>query len=67
MVHKWAIETMQVIKELIRLAEEMNEAPVRGGGPAPQRGRDGYPPDKQGKATQTVLEQAEVLCKDWAD
>lgn len=27
----------------------------------------GYPPDKQEKATQTVLQQAEVLCKDWAD
>lgn len=27
----------------------------------------GYPPDKQEKATQTVLEQAEVLCKDWVD
>jgi type I restriction enzyme R subunit len=26
----------------------------------------GYPPDKQEKATRTVLEQAEVLCKDWA-
>jgi len=26
----------------------------------------GYPPDKQEKATQTVLEQAEVLCKDFA-
>jgi type I restriction enzyme R subunit len=25
----------------------------------------GYPPDKQEKATQTVLEQAEVLCEDW--
>nr|MBC8453965.1 DUF3387 domain-containing protein [PVC group bacterium] len=25
----------------------------------------GYPPDKQEKATQTVLEQAEVLCQDW--
>ena len=25
----------------------------------------GYPPDKQEKATQTVLEQAEVLCRDW--
>ena len=25
----------------------------------------GYPPDKQEKATKTVLEQAEVLCKDW--
>jgi type I restriction enzyme R subunit len=28
--------------------------------------RHGYPPDKQEKATQTVLEQAELLCKDWA-
>lgn len=25
----------------------------------------GYPPDKQEKATQTVLEQAEVIAKDW--
>jgi len=25
----------------------------------------GYPPDKQAKATLTVLEQAELLCKDW--
>ncbi len=25
----------------------------------------GYPPDKEEKATQTVLEQAEVLCKEW--
>ena len=28
--------------------------------------RHGYPPDKQEKATQTVLEQAEVLSADWA-
>jgi type I restriction enzyme R subunit len=28
--------------------------------------RYGYPPDKQEKATQTVLQQAETLCKDWA-
>jgi len=27
----------------------------------------GYPPDKQEKATITVLEQAELLCKDWMD
>lgn len=27
----------------------------------------GYPPDKQEKATQTVLEQAELLAKDWAE
>ena len=28
--------------------------------------KHGYPPDKQEKATQTVLEQAEMLCADWA-
>jgi type I restriction enzyme R subunit len=27
----------------------------------------GYPPDKQEKATQTVLDQAKLLCADWAD
>ena len=26
----------------------------------------GYPPDKQARATELVLEQAEVLCKDWS-
>lgn len=26
----------------------------------------GYPPDKQEKATLTVLQQAELLCVDWA-
>ena len=26
----------------------------------------GYPPDKQEKATQTVLEQAELLSETWA-
>ena len=26
----------------------------------------GYPPDKQEKATLTVLQQADLLCKDWA-
>jgi type I restriction enzyme R subunit len=25
----------------------------------------GYPPDKQEKATQTVLEQAELIARDW--
>lgn len=25
----------------------------------------GYPPDKQEKATQTVLEQAKLLCAEW--
>ncbi|HZR46412.1 MAG TPA: type I restriction enzyme endonuclease domain-containing protein, partial [Candidatus Manganitrophaceae bacterium] len=28
--------------------------------------KHGYPPDKQEKATRTVLEQAEALCRDWA-
>ena len=28
--------------------------------------REGYPPDKQEQATQTVLEQAEVLSEIWA-
>ncbi len=28
--------------------------------------KHGYPPDKQEKATQTVLEQAETLCRGWA-
>jgi len=28
--------------------------------------RYGYPPDKQERATQTVLKQAELLCADWA-
>jgi len=26
----------------------------------------GYPPDMQARATELVLEQAEVLCKDWS-
>ena len=26
-----------------------------------------YPPDKQIQATQTILEQAELLCADWAE
>lgn len=29
--------------------------------------KHGYPPDKQKKATETVLEQAVLLCKDWAE
>jgi type I restriction enzyme R subunit len=28
--------------------------------------KHGYPPDKQEKATQTVLEQADLLSQDWA-
>jgi type I restriction enzyme R subunit len=27
----------------------------------------GYPPDKQKKATETVLEQASLIAKDWAE
>jgi len=29
--------------------------------------KHGYPPDKQEKATQTVLQQAELLCRDWVN
>ncbi len=29
--------------------------------------RYGYPPDKRKKATETVLEQAKVIAKDWAE
>jgi type I restriction enzyme R subunit len=28
--------------------------------------KHGYPPDTQGKATQTVVEQAELICADAA-
>jgi type I restriction enzyme, R subunit len=28
--------------------------------------KHGYPPDKQEAATRTVLERAELLCRDWA-
>ena len=27
----------------------------------------GYPPDKQARATELVLEQAEIICKDWSE
>ena len=29
--------------------------------------KHGYPPDKQEKATQTVLAQAELLCEHWVE
>ncbi len=29
--------------------------------------KHGYPPDKQEKATQTVLEHTELIAKDWAE
>jgi type I restriction enzyme R subunit len=28
--------------------------------------KHGYPPDRQARATELVLEQAEVLCAQWA-
>jgi type I restriction enzyme R subunit len=28
--------------------------------------KHGYPPDKQAKVTETVLAQAELLCREWA-
>jgi type I restriction enzyme R subunit len=27
--------------------------------------KHGYPPDKEEKATQAVVEQADLLCRDW--
>lgn len=29
--------------------------------------KHGYPPDKQERATRIVLEQAELIAKDWAE
>jgi hypothetical protein len=29
--------------------------------------KNGYPPDKQKKATKTVLEQANTIAKDWVE
>jgi len=29
--------------------------------------KHGYPPDKRAKATETILEQAEILCQEWQD
>ena len=29
--------------------------------------QSGYPPDKQARATELVLEQAEAICRDWAE
>lgn len=64
-----AIETAQVIEEPVKLAKHMREN-VR----AQMRviikrilRKYGYPSDKQKKVTQTVLEQAEVLCQDWME
>jgi type I restriction enzyme R subunit len=77
-----SIETAEVIAELVNLAKDMREAHKRGEelglsddeiARASIRvivrrilRRYGYPPDKQEQATLLVLEQAEVLCRDWA-
>ena len=29
--------------------------------------KDGYPPDKQALATETILKQTELLCDEWAE
>ena len=97
--HTRAIETVQVIEELIKLAGEIKKAEQRGENlgltddevafydaletndsavkilgdkvlceiARVQRilKKNGYPPDKQEKATETVLEQAETLCGEW--
>ena len=51
--------------KLIALAREMREAKARGVVMGRILRKYGYPPDKQEKATQTVLEQAEVLSVEW--
>jgi len=53
-----AIETAQVINELIELAKVMREAKKRG---------ENLGLTEDETATSTVLEQAELLCKDWVD
>jgi hypothetical protein len=45
------------VEQMIRFGGTRNESTLS---------KYGYPPDKQEKATQTVLEQAEVIAKDWA-
>jgi hypothetical protein len=42
----------------------MKESPPEAEGPILTK--HGYPPDTQGKATQTVVEQAELICADAA-
>ena len=47
------------------LGSSSNTTWIQAGGLVKYR-KLGYPPDKQEKATQTVLEQAEVLSGGWA-
>jgi type I restriction enzyme R subunit len=70
-------ETLRLIaQELVRVVKNnINiEWPVRENVRAKMRviikrilRKYGYPPDKQEKATLTVLEQEEALCRDWAE
>jgi len=48
----------------VKLGRHQVEAPLTLGGIRRSFPMYGYPPDRQGKATQTVLEQAELLCRD---
>ena len=63
--HNRAIETAQVIEELLELATESVRARLRSYVKRILR-KYGYPPDKAEKATRTVLEQAELLSEAWA-
>lgn len=55
---------MRVIEELVLLAREMREAAARGDKLGLTEDElDGYPPDKQKRATRIVLEQAQVCLR----
>lgn len=68
------VENWKTNKKARRPWQAGNACPARGAriltlfltpSPPPKRG-EGYPPDKQETATQTVLEQAKLLCVAWA-
>ena len=59
--HQRAVETARIIEQM----KESSRAKLRVLVKRVLR-KYGYPPDKQEKATQTVLEQAELFGEDWA-
>ena len=73
--HNRAISTMEVIEELITQVRKSVtiDRTLREGARAKIRvmvkrilNKYGYPPDLQEEAVRTVLQQAELLCADWA-
>jgi type I restriction enzyme R subunit len=58
----------QIAKELVEAVRKNAtiDWTVKESARAKLRVVDSYPPDKQEKATQKVLKQAELLCKEWA-